>query len=34
MFDILLFFTGSLCPTLELLCNSLCDPRAKMFGDL
>jgi len=32
-FDILLFGTGSVCPTLELLCNSLCGPQTKIFGD-
>jgi len=28
-FDILLFWIGSLCSALELLCNSLCVPRTK-----
>ena len=32
-FDILLLSTGSLCPALELLLSSLCDPRTKMFID-
>jgi len=32
-FLIILFWTGSLCSALQLLCNSLCVPRTKLLGD-